>query len=109
MNKNDHTPLYQYEDELLSISIGKPSQGSGAFIAVDGNIQFGFMDEQFIDDLIPLLESILEERTEGIYRFYKSKNDVYRFHSRALMVVLSNQTGLALQHHAKKVLDAYSN
>ena len=52
MNKNDHTPLYQYEDELLSISIGKPSQGSGAFIAVDGNIQFGFMDEQFIDDLI---------------------------------------------------------
>lgn len=65
------------------------------------------MDKQFTDDLMPLLESIIKERTDGIYKFYKSKSDEYRFHTRALMIVLSKQTGLALQHHAKKVLDAY--
>lgn len=109
MTEIDYTPLYQHEDKLVSIRIGKPEQKSGAFIAIDGNIQFGFMDEQFNQHLIPLLECIINERTEGIYRFYKCKGDNYRFQSRALMLLLSNETGLALQHHAKEILNLYKN
>jgi len=39
------------------------------FIAFDGNIQFDFMDNQFLETLIPLLESIVNENIQGKYKF----------------------------------------
>lgn len=99
--------LYQFEDDIISVRIGKPNIGDGAFLAFNGNIQFGFVNDQYDDMLLPLLRAIHDESIEGTFKFYKCQNGDYRLQSHALMLVMDNKTGLALQHHAKKVLDAY--
>ena len=108
MNKHDYTPLYQHEDELISFRIGKPEVGDGAFLAVDGNMQFGFTNDQYDDMLLPLLRAIIEERTDGTFKFYKCQNGDYRLQSHALMLVMDNKTGVALQKHAIKALSIIS-
>ncbi|MGK0438673.1 MAG: hypothetical protein ACJATK_001623, partial [Paracoccaceae bacterium] len=32
MTDHDYTPIYQYGDETISVRIGKPLKGDGAFI-----------------------------------------------------------------------------
>ncbi len=56
MNKDDYTPLYQFEDETISVRIGKPNVGDGAFLAFNGDIQFGFVNDQYEDMLLPSLD-----------------------------------------------------
>jgi len=102
MNKDDYTPLYQFEDELVSVRIGKPNVGDGPFLAFNGNIQFGFVNDQYEDMLIPLLRAIDNEYIEGTFKFYRCQNGDYRLQSHALMLVLDNKTGVVLQNHAKK-------
>jgi hypothetical protein len=85
MTGHDYTPIYQYGDETISVRIGKPLKGDGAFICVDGNIQFGFTNNQYDDMLLPLLKAIIEERTNGTFKFYKCPNGDYRLQSYALM------------------------
>ena len=109
MNEHNYTPLYQHEDELISVRIGKSDVGDGAFLAVDGNMQFGFTNDQYDDVLLPLLRAIIEERTDGTFKFYKCQNGDYRLQSQVLMLVMNNQTGLALQHQTKKILDALND
>jgi hypothetical protein len=104
MNKDDYTPLYQFEDELISVRIGKPRVGDGAFLAFNGNIQFGFVNDQYEDMLIPLLRAIDHESIEGTFKFYRCQNGDYRLQSHALMLVLDNSTGEALKNHVKKAL-----
>ena len=105
MNDNDYAPLYQHEDELISVRIGKPNKGGGAFIAVNGNVQFGFTEGQYDDMLLPLLRAIHQESTEGTFKFYKCQNGDYRLQSYALMIVLKSSIGAALQRHATKTLN----
>lgn len=37
------------------------------------------------------------------------QNGDYRLQTQALMLAMTNQTGIALQHQTKKMLDAYNN
>ena len=104
MTDHDYIPIYQYEDETISVRIGKPLKGDGAFICFGGNIQFGFTNNQYDDMLLPLLKAIIEERTDGTFKFYKCSNGDYRLQSYALMLVLTNQTGIELQKHAAQAL-----
>ena len=104
MTNKDYTPLYQHEDKLVSIRVGSPGAETGAFLAFDGNIQFGFMDNQFSESLIPMLDSIVNERIEGKYKFYKVKNGEYRLHSGPLMLVIKNESAVALKCHASEAL-----
>ena len=109
MNDNDYAPLYQHEDELISVRIGKANTSDGAFLAVDGNVQFGFTEGQYDDMLLPLLRAIHNESIEGVFKFYKCQNGDYRLQSQVLLLVMNNQTGLALQHQTKKILGALNN
>ena len=104
MNEDDYTPLYQFEDELISLRIGKPNVGDGAFLAFNGNIQFGFVNNQYDDMLLPLLRAINNESIEGTFKFYRCQNGDYRLQSHALMLVLDNSTCEALKTHVKKAL-----
>lgn len=104
MTSKDYTPLYQYEDDLVTVSVGKPGAEMGGFIALDGNIQFGFMDNQFSETLIPLLESIVNETVQGKYKFYKCQSGNYRLQNGPLMLVIKNASAVALKHHALKAL-----
>ena len=106
MNKDDYTPLYQFEDETISVRIGKPNVGDGAFLAFNGNIQFGFVNDQYEDMLLPLLRAINNESMDGTFKFYRCQNGDYRLQSHALMLVMDNKTGLALQSHTQKILEA---
>jgi len=105
MNKTDSIQQYKYEDELVSIRIGQPGAGEGAFLAFDGNIQFGISDDQYKTTLIPLLEAIVEENTEGEIKFYKGEGGEYRLQCIGLMLVLSCRSGEALQEQAKFILN----
>lgn len=107
MTVNDYSPLYQHEDELVTVRLGKPGTKSGAFLGFNGNIQLGFMDNQYTDTFMPILKSIVNESTEGKYKFYESENGEYRLQHGALMVIMNNATALSLKHHAKKALTAY--
>ena len=104
MNRHDHTPLYKYEDKLVSIHIGKPHVGNGAFFAVDGNVQFGFTNNQYEEMLVPLLRAINNESIDGIFKFYQSQNSGYRLQIHALMLVINKPTGESLKAHVKEVL-----
>ena len=104
MNKDDYTPLYQFEDETISVRIGKPNVNDGAFLAFNGNIQFGFVNNQYEDMLLPLLRAINNESIEGTFKFYRCQNGDYRLQSHALMLVLDNSTGEELKTHVKKAL-----
>ena len=59
--------------------------------------------------LLPLLRAIHDESIEGTFKFYKCQNGDYRLQTQALMLVMTNQTGVALQHQTKKMLGAYNN
>jgi hypothetical protein len=106
MTDHDYTPIYQYEDEQISVRIGKPGLDDGAFLALNGNIQSGFLEDQYQDMLLPLLRAIREESIEGTFKFYRWRNGEYRLQSYAIMIVMDNQTGQILQNHAQKILDA---
>jgi hypothetical protein len=108
MTDHDYTPIYQYEDEQISVRIGKPEVGDGAFLAFNGNIQFGFVKDQYEDMLLPLLRAINNESIDGTFKFYQCQNGDYRLQSHALMLVIDNRTGVTLQNHARKVLDICS-
>lgn len=99
------TKPYQHEDELVSIRIGELGAGEGAFIAIDGNIQFGISDTEYSSTLIPLLEAIVEERTDGVFKFYKGYAGGYCLQNMGLLLFMSRQTGEALQVHAKRILN----
>jgi len=104
MTDHDYTPLYQYENEQISVRIGKPNVGDGAFLAFNGNIQFGFVNGQYEDMLLPLLRAINNESMDATFKFYRCQNGDYRLQSHALMLVLDNSTGEALKTHVKKAL-----
>jgi len=104
MNKDDYTPLYQHEDDVISVRIGKPNVGDGAFLAFNGNIQFGFVNDQYENMLLPLLKAISDESTNGNFKFYRCQNGDYRLQSHALMLVIDNFTGESLKAHVKNVL-----
>lgn len=65
MTDHEYTPIYQYEDEQISVRIGKPGVGDGAFLAFDGNIQFGFVNDQYED---MLLCSLLIIKPASLYK-----------------------------------------
>jgi len=106
MADHDYTPIYQYEDEQISVRIGKPEVGDGAFLAFNGNIQFGFVNDQYEDMLLPLLRAINIESIDGTFKFYRCQNGDYRLQSHALILVIDNKTGLTLQSHTQKILEA---
>jgi len=43
---------------------------------------------------------------DGTFKFYRCQNGDYRLHSHALMLVMDNKTGLALQSHTQNILEA---
>ena len=99
------TKPYQHEDELVSIRIGEHGVGEGAFLAFDGNIQFGISDAEYSSTLISLLEAIVEERTDGVFKFYKGYAGGYCLQNMGLLLFIPRQTGEALQVHAKRILN----
>jgi len=104
MTDHDYTPIYQYEDEQISVRIGKPVIDDGAFLAFNRNIQFGFLEDQYQDMLLPLLRAIREESIEGTFKFYQCRNGEHRPQSHALMLVIDNSTGESLKAHVKHAL-----
>ena len=107
MNDNYNTSIYRHEDELITLSINKPSSNGGAFLAFDANVQFGFTENQFSDSLIPILESIINETTEGKFKFYQCQNGEYRFQSYALMLLMDITTAQAMKEQAKEGLKSF--
>lgn len=105
MNKTHPIQPYKHEDDLVSIRIGKPGDGEGAFLAFDGNVQFGIADSEYTTTLIPLLEAIVEESSGGEFRFYKRQDEEYCLQCHGLIIVVSIQTGAALQDHAQSILN----
>ena len=105
MNEQDFEPLYQNEDELVSIRIGKPGQDSGAFIALDANFQIGLTDSQFDSILIPLLTAITTQQSCDGYRFFQGMKGRYRLTDGRLMIVMSHSTGERLIEHCKAALN----
>lgn len=105
MTRTDFTPLYKNEDDLTSIRIGRPGAGDGAFISFDGNIQIGITDSEYTATLFPLLKAIVEERTDGVFKFYKGYAGGYCLQNMGLLLFMSRQTGEALQKHAKLILN----
>ncbi len=105
MNKTYSIQPYKHEDELVSIPIGKPGAGEGAFLAVEGNIQIGIIDSDYSITLLPLLEAIVEEKTDGMFRFYKGHKSEYHLQCMGLIIEMSNQTSVALRKHARLIFD----
>ena len=104
MNEEDFGPLYQVEDELVCIRIGKPGQDSGAFIAFDANFQIGLTDQQFDSILVPLLTVITTQQACDGYQFFRGIKGNYRLTDGRLMIVMSQSTGERLIEHAKVAL-----
>ena len=105
MNDMKSTTLYQHEDEFISTRIGKPGSNSGAFLAFDADIQFGFIEDQYSEDLYPLLEAVAQETKKGKFEFHAcSVSSNYRLRCYGLMIVINKQIGIALQTHANEIL-----
>ena len=104
MNDNYNTSIYRHEDKLITLSLNKPGSNGGAFLAFDSNVQFGFTENKFSDSLIPILESIVNEQTEGKFKFYQCQNGEYRFQNHGLMLLMNKATGKALREHANEGL-----
>jgi hypothetical protein len=70
----------------------------GLILACKGNIQFGFLEDQYQGMLISRLRAMREEPRDDTSKFYQSRNGDYQLQSHVLMLVKGNQTGVALPH-----------
>ena len=109
MENREFKPLYQQEDEFVSIRIGKPGEDTGSFIAFDANFQIGLTDQQFDSILIPLLTTISTQQSCDGYQFFQGIKGRYRLTDGRLMIVMSQSTGERLIGHAKLAMEHYNS
>ncbi len=109
MKERDFEPLYQQEDEFVSIRIGKPGENTGAFIAFDANFQIGLTDQQFDSILLPLLTAISTQQSCDGYQFFQGMKGRYRLTDGRLMIVINQSTGERLIEHAQLALKHYNS